>query len=98
MQARVHDIQRIQLQVLHGNAHAGGKTGSICALELNAYALAVFEHQQVKLRALVRGPKIGLVWLGDTQHLFEREALPACPTSAGVLLSSMALDTPIYYG
>ena len=50
----------------------GFQAGGVCTLELSPHTLAIFEQQQVQLRALVRGPKVGLVWLGNRQRLFER--------------------------
>ena len=64
MQARIDHVQRVELQIMQGYAHAGCEFGCFRALELHPKAVPPLEHQQIQLRALVGCPKIGLVWLG----------------------------------
>ena len=80
MQARVDNVQNVQLQVVHGNTHAGRDPGHVRALELDTHPLIFFEHQQVEFGALVGCPKIRLVGLGYAQDLFQGKAFPAGTT------------------
>ena len=75
--SRVDHVQFVELKVVQRHTHAGRQAWRIAALELHTYALLVFEHQQVELRALVRRPEIGLIGLRNAQHLFQRKAFPA---------------------
>lgn len=77
MQPRIHHLQRIQLQVVHGDTHAGGDFGGVGALELHANALLPPEHEQIELGALVGGPEEGFVGPRDAQHLLQRKTLLA---------------------
>lgn len=76
MQARVDNIKRIKFEVFHRDAHAWRHFGCIAAFEFHANALLVFEHQQIKLCTLVGGPKIRLIGLRYSQHLFQSKTFP----------------------
>ena len=65
------------MKVVQRYTHAGRQAWRIAALERHAYALLVFEHQQVEFCSLVRRPEIGLIGLRNAQHLFQRKAFPA---------------------
>jgi len=49
MTAGLDHLERVELQIIQSNAHAGGNTGCVNTLELDADALLTAQHQQVQL-------------------------------------------------
>ena len=65
-----------ELQVDEGDPHGRRELRSILALHFDAVSSAILDHEEIKLRALVRGPAIRLVRLHDLQRLFDGVPLP----------------------
>ena len=65
-----------ELQVDEGDAHGRRELRSVLALHFDAVSSAIFDQEEIQLRALVRGPEIRLVRLHGLQRLFDGVPFP----------------------
>ena len=56
MCARIHDIEGVEFQVVHGNAHGWGDCRDVGALEFDTHSLPALDHQQIVHLPDWRGP------------------------------------------